>query len=270
MFSARKSSDPKEGGSGVQFLNHFHKAFLRPYGKAEPLPTLAVINRRLNPQNCEWLCRPHTAISELSDSLIENITIMEESPLLNQEELQHVLPDMGSLCHHLQPFERDSNAVPSKDDANFVIRSLVDHDDTDAFMENAFILGGALFTASLNYIVGRDLLRNKEWYADNIKMSNNQYCKFQASKSLSDLRKLFLAKAENATPQASTSIGASFEEMLRELDESSDDAASSTCRQQKRHPKVKKQRKNKRVLISDSSEEDNEAASKTPKRPRVI
>ena len=63
------------------------------------------------------------------------------------------------FCHkrvyyakNLQPFERDRTDVPSKEQANAKIRSLVEEDQTNEFMNQAFILGGALFTASLNCI----------------------------------------------------------------------------------------------------------------------
>ena len=138
MYSSKKSStDTKETGAEVQFLNHFHKAFLRPYGKAGDGPTMATIDKRLNNRNCEWLCRPHTAVSELSDSVYENIKIMENSPLLNNDRLQYIMPQVGALCKNLWPFEGDSTDVPSKDEANYIMHSLVEQNDVNQFMDES-------------------------------------------------------------------------------------------------------------------------------------
>ena len=58
---------------------------------------MTTIDRRLNSHNCEWLCRPHTAVSELSDSLYQNMQIMEKSPLLQQDKLQELLSRLKLL-----------------------------------------------------------------------------------------------------------------------------------------------------------------------------
>ena len=262
MYSPKKSGDGKESGSGVQFLNHFHKAFIRPYGKAGDFPTMATIDRRLNPRNCEWLCRPHTAVSELSDTLYENIKIMEKSSLLQQERLQSILLQLGTLCKNLQPFERDKADVPSKQNGNIIMRSIVQEDEIDQFMNEAFVLGGALFTASLNYVIARELMRNKDWYGEHTQMKNGNHRPFQASKKLTDVRKLLLVKAENATPDTTKARKRSSADMLKELDDDGDDddddSAAGTSASKKRHNKNKKQKNTKGRMIIPESSDDND------------
>ena len=74
---------------------------------------------------------------------------MENSPLLNNDRLQHILPQVGALCKNLRPFEQDSTDVPSKDEANYIMHSLVEQNDINQFMDEAFLLGGAISTDNL-------------------------------------------------------------------------------------------------------------------------
>ena len=132
-------------------------------------------------------------------------------------------------------------------------------------MNDTFLLGGALFTSALNYIVARDLLRNKEWYADHIQMKNGKHHSFQASKKLSDLRQLLLAKAEHVTPQAATASKRSFTEMLQELDDDNDAGPSTSTRRSNKAKEPQKQKKVRHVISESSDESDApEAAPKLP------
>ena len=61
-MSGKKINSPRSPGVG--FFNHFPRQRLRPYGKikeATPDDTI----------NCEYLCRPSVALSELADSVIK-------------------------------------------------------------------------------------------------------------------------------------------------------------------------------------------------------
>ena len=55
------------------------RAFLRPYGRAKQAPDTSNVFNRINPRNCEWLCAPQVALSELSDTMRNNIPIVEGS-----------------------------------------------------------------------------------------------------------------------------------------------------------------------------------------------
>ena len=50
MYARNSTTSKVKGqGDGVQFLHHFHKAFLRPYGKAESTPDKDTIATNLAP-----------------------------------------------------------------------------------------------------------------------------------------------------------------------------------------------------------------------------
>ena len=105
MYTRKESGSPsKQFGHGVPFFNHFHKAFLRPYGKAESAPDSRTIFNRINARNCEWLCRPQVALSELAETMHKNIPAIEGSPLINGDALAGVLEHLAELpmlCYHL-------------------------------------------------------------------------------------------------------------------------------------------------------------------------
>ena len=94
----------KEKYGGVNFYQHFRKDFIRPYGLAHSEDAFhdATIARRLKTINCEFLLRPHIAISEFSETIIENwkyisnnIEIFDVEAI--QKFLQKVEPVLQSL-----------------------------------------------------------------------------------------------------------------------------------------------------------------------------
>ena len=182
---------------------------------------------------------------------------MEKLPLMQQDKLQQVIPQLAGLCTNLQPFERDRDDVPSKEQANSVIRSIVEEDQVDDLMDQAFVLGGAMFTASLNYIIAHKLMRNKKWYADHILMKNGKHRTFQATQKLTDLRKLLMAKAEHAPQQPGAKGKRSFTAMLEELDDDEDDHTPSTPSTPPKKGKTTKRGTKRTRVIEDSSNEDN-------------
>ena len=190
--SSPESSPRKTYGEGISFFNHFHKAFVCPYGKAKNTPDAETIVNRINSHRCEWLCHPQGAISELSDSLRTNMPIIEALPLINGGELDRVLKTIAKLTSAMVPFERNSTTVPAEDDTTELIElSLDQHSLLDEFWSSAFELGGALITSSLNYSVVRELLRNPRSYADKLTASV-KHAKFKSSANLADNRDIWI------------------------------------------------------------------------------
>jgi len=70
----------------VQYFNHFPKDFLRPYGPAteDGATTKEMIHKRLRTMNCEWLCRPSVAASELSDSISHNSQVLSSLQIFHR------------------------------------------------------------------------------------------------------------------------------------------------------------------------------------------
>ena len=234
--SSPASSPRKTYGEGIVFFNHFHKAFLRPYGKAESSPDVGTILNRSNSRNCEWLCCPQVALSDLSDSLWTNVPIIEASPLINGDELGKVLHNIAKLSSAMLPFEWNSTSVPTEGDATDLIElSPEQHSELDNFWSNAFELGGALMTSSLNYIVFRDSLRNPTAYADKL-TAVDKHLQFKSSGNLADYRELVLQGRSAATEHPCNNAG-SFPQLVAQLRPTalqSGPAPTSTSTTQKR------------------------------------
>jgi len=87
--SPRKTSTKLGDGNvvnKVQYFNHFPKDFLRPYGPAteDGATTKEMIHKRLRTINCEWLCRPSMAASELSDSICHNSQVLSSLQIFHR------------------------------------------------------------------------------------------------------------------------------------------------------------------------------------------
>ena len=78
MYNANQRSktfaNPTSPG-GTKFFNHFPSNFLHPYGLAGPAPDHQTLQRRINPC-CEWLKRPHIAMSEFAATMVENFNFL--------------------------------------------------------------------------------------------------------------------------------------------------------------------------------------------------
>ena len=70
-FSSTASSSTKCG-----YNKHFPRSFLLNYGVAMQDPNEEAILKRLHDFNCEWLQRPNIAISELAQTLRENLPLL--------------------------------------------------------------------------------------------------------------------------------------------------------------------------------------------------
>ena len=71
-FSYYRYAKKNEGGVG--YYQHFRKDFIRPYGLAHNNHTFqdATLARRLKSINCEFMVRPHIAMSELSETMTKD------------------------------------------------------------------------------------------------------------------------------------------------------------------------------------------------------
>lgn len=67
--------------TGVTYFRQFLKNFLRPYGKVEGKMTDEKVLKRVSRDSCEWFSRPKVAMSELSETIVKNIEVLEELAL---------------------------------------------------------------------------------------------------------------------------------------------------------------------------------------------
>ena len=86
MASPSESSPfPKEKNACVSFFNQFTKSFLRPYGMADLWENVPAMDLA-KPINCEWLLLQTYASSGLYQSVVDNIELLKEIPLVKPKK----------------------------------------------------------------------------------------------------------------------------------------------------------------------------------------
>ena len=79
-YSRQLDTPERKEENGVVYFNHFRKDFIRPYDLAhDEKYDAATLTRRLNNFNCEFYARPQIAISELVETVLENLKYIEEN-----------------------------------------------------------------------------------------------------------------------------------------------------------------------------------------------
>ena len=96
--SPTKRNDGPIHVNKVSFFRHFPKDFLRIYGAAtdEGCTEEAFILTCLRQANCEWLCRPSLAASELCESIQEN-----KNTATDLEDLKNAESEFDNLKQYL-------------------------------------------------------------------------------------------------------------------------------------------------------------------------
>ena len=70
-----------------------------PYGVAEEVPNEDTVFKMTSVKNCEWLVRPHNAVSELSSTITGNLPIITNHPLLKKKSsFKAALPALQACC----------------------------------------------------------------------------------------------------------------------------------------------------------------------------
>eukprot|EP00112_Aurelia_sp_Birch-Aquarium-sp1_P010616 Seg226.20 transcript_id=Seg226.20/GoldUCD/mRNA.D3Y31 product="THAP domain-containing protein 10" protein_id=Seg226.20/GoldUCD/D3Y31 len=122
-------------------------------GAANSLRGNLQVFKRTSIKNCEWLVRPHYVVSELESTVNGNFAIIKDHPLLNKKtSYAAAKAPLEALGAKLVPFNMHGDGYPSKADGSSILNTLVSDASIDAFMEDAFTLGGALMTLSTNYL----------------------------------------------------------------------------------------------------------------------
>lgn len=71
------ASTPSTPSKGIGYLQHFPKYFLVPYREPKEL-TDHILVKRLSSSNWEMFLKPNTIFNEMSESLLENVDVLED------------------------------------------------------------------------------------------------------------------------------------------------------------------------------------------------
>ena len=162
----------------MNFFNQFALNFLRPYGPAVPVPDDETIARRTNQVSCEWFLWLDIAMSEFAESITANLKILQKdnlklvkkakfSTMANAMAMKRWTDLTKSWLEALDRLNKKPNEDTeeeeekpwrTKADIKTVLSTLYDADNPlDKAAEEMFLVGNAMFTTAIQYIVARSL-----------------------------------------------------------------------------------------------------------------
>ena len=159
-------------------------------------------------------------------------------------------------------------------DAKEVLRSMLDNDELDKKMEQMFLLSGAMFAMSANYLIGTSLLRHPNEYRKMVSGQTNVAAAFRQQPNVQAMKNYVLhafkddgATSKSLSRKASTSL-------TKEFLESSDDEANDeqplqpSTSQKKRISSTKQQQKEQSRKASPPKASQQETTSPTKVSPK--
>ena len=222
---------------------------MTPYGKADEALEPSKIFKRLQQFMCEWFSRSDVALSEYSDTITSNIPIL-------QEHGKDVLTKSfaAKLKTHFEPIWENLNALnktntestPTTSDAKNVLRSMLDNDGLDKEMEKIFLLSGAMFAISTNYLVSTSIVRHPEEFSKLVISENNcPAASFRERGSVQAMKNYVLdafkqSSSQKLSRKAAKSVTKAFGDSPSESESESDSEPSTST---KKKPRTRKQQR---------------------------
>ena len=142
------------------------------------------------PINCEWLLLQTYALSELYQSVVDNIELLKESPLVKPKKIKAVDEDIEDLCEALTQFNMcDKEAIPTTQDCNTIIKTMLANDSLAQFLEEAYQTEGALFILSCHYLIARTIITDREANGSKIALVDGGIVELKKNSSVGSLKK---------------------------------------------------------------------------------
>lgn len=260
-----KSSEKK----AVSYFNHFPSNFLKPYGKASTVPDEETIQRRINPVSCEWLLRPRIAMSEFSATVVENLTLLknENFEFIKKTKFAAIFDSMQPFLDALTRLNTKSDETASEEDVNTVMTTIYDENNAlDKAVDEMFVVGGAMYTTAIQYIVARSIMSEPNKYAEKLVGDDRSYKAFKKAKNVKALQRFLHEQClddhttvqHTSTPSRSSLLQQLqaqhepeiVEEQEQEVDEGHADEEEQSVSQKRKKGK-KSQKKHKRQKVDD-------------------
>ena len=224
MYNANrggKSFATPTSPGGTKFFNHFPSNFLRPYGLAGPAPDHHTLQRRINPVCCEWLKRPHIAMSEFAATMVENFNFLaaSSSTFINNEIMNEKRQNCDQFLETLANLNtKNPQGSPRPEHVRLVMEKM--YDDTDSLhdiMSEFFQIGGSMFIMAIQYIMARDLMCHPDEYADKMVATDHITNLFKQERSVPGLLQMLSTTCAHAPSSQGLSQGAAHRNLLQEL-----------------------------------------------------
>ena len=215
--SSSLSSFSSNSSAKLGYNKHFPRSFLLNYGAALQDPKEEAILKRLHDFNCEWLQRPNIAISELAQTLRENL------PLLQQYSGTIFMPEfVDNLASRLEPLkdvlsrldnkDKSTSQPGSRDDVVSLLRTIDGEPEVEEFALEGLNAAGPLFMVCVHLLVPLTLMRNPEEYAEKARRTP-QNASFKEDPSPRRMREFILnSVTKRRRPTSAGSIWDSIDE----------------------------------------------------------
>ena len=166
--SSFSSSSSREN---TPYNKHFPRSFLLNYGGALQDPREDAVLKRLHDFNCQWLQRPNIALSELAQTLRENMPLLQQYsgtifvPEFLDDLLRYFEP-MVDVLSRLDNKDKSNTQPPSRQDVVSLLRTINGEPELEECITDGLNAGGPLFMLCVHLLVPMTLMRNPVEYAD--------------------------------------------------------------------------------------------------------
>lgn len=218
-FSSNSSSSGKCG-----YNKNFPRSFLLNYGAAIQDPKEEAILKRVHDFNCEWLQRPNIAISELAQTLRENLPLLQQysGTIFTPEFVEDIasrFEPLRDVLSRLDNKDKSTSQPASREDVVSLLRTIDGAPEVEDFAINDLNAASPLFMICVHLLVPMTLMRNPEEFAEKARRTP-QNAAFKEDPSPRRMRDFILNSITKRRRPAST---ASIWDALDEEDK--DDAA---------------------------------------------
>jgi hypothetical protein len=269
MYKQNRGTPEKP--KAVSYFNQFPSNFLKPYGRTDSAPDDDTISRRTNPISCEWFLRPRVAMSEFPETMTENLQLLQDEKftLVNTSEIATISDSVAPMLDALSRLNTKTKVVPTKRDINTVMTYLYDNEHAfDKSIEEMIVVGGAMFTTAIQYLVARSILSQPTKLADKLALENDNTKDFKRGMDVKALRHFLERECLDNYPQTSSRSSKLHPRraLLQQLRDDSDDDDDVAQEQTRRVRKTTKRTVHEDSDSSASEEEVEETAA--PKRKK--
>ena len=151
----RTTGTPSSPG-GTKYFNHFPSNFLHPYGLAGAAPDHETLQRRINPICCEWLKRPHIAMSEFAATIVDNFNFLATNgnAFINTDLIDEKRHNCKTFLEALANLNtKNLQWSPRPEHVHTVMETVYnDLDPMHEMMSQFFKIGGSMFVMAVSNI----------------------------------------------------------------------------------------------------------------------
>ena len=262
-MSGKKINSPRSPRVG--FFNHFTRPRLRPYGEIKEATPDDTMVDKANTINCEYLCRPSVALSELADTVSSNKDILRT--LLSSLDTQTIMTKVEQLDKTVNKFNtRCETLVKSSDVHNLLKYSIADpSDNTDSTFDTMEHLGMIMYVIASHQKQLRALVRNTADYSKKCQDLPAKH-EFKLNTGLKSLKSWWSTESVTQLVKPTTISQTYRRNLLAELGSDTDTEDDTRGKRDKEGKGKKRMQKKPSVssLSSDTSDDDIPQAPKPP------